>query len=98
MNPFEGLAYGFSIALTPENLLVAVIGAFLGTAVGILPGMSPTVVLAILLIPTMGLPTESALIAMGAIYYGTQYGDSLSAILMGIPSEPPSVVIGLDGF
>jgi len=60
--------------------------------------MGPTVVLALLLVPTMGMKPETGLIMLGAIYYGTQYGDSLSAILMGVPSEPPSVVIGMDGF
>ncbi|HEX9014547.1 MAG TPA: tripartite tricarboxylate transporter permease [Chloroflexota bacterium] len=98
MSPFDGLMYGFSIALTPDNLLAAVLGAFLGTAVGILPGLSPTVVLAILLVPTMGMKVETGLIMMGGIYFGTQYGDSLSAILMGVPSEAPSVVIGIDGY
>lgn len=98
MNPFDGLIYGFGVALSPENLIAGVLGAFLGTAVGILPGLSPTVVLAILLVPTMNLKLETGLIMMGGIYYGTQYGDSLSAILMGVPSEAPSVVIGIDGY
>ncbi len=98
MNALDGLIYGFGIAMTPENLLAAILGAFMGTAVGILPGMSPTVVLAILLVPTMTMKTETGLIMMGAIYFGTQYGDSLSAILMNVPSEAPSVVIAMDGF
>ena len=98
MNPLEGLAYGFSIALTPENFVAALVGALLGTAVGILPGMGPTVVLAILLVPTMSMKVETGLIMLGGIYYGTQYGDSMTAILMNVPSEAPSVVIGIDGY
>lgn len=98
MDPIEGLRYGIQVALTPENVLAAIAGAFLGTAVGCLPGLSPPVVLAILLVPTAEMRADTALIMMGAIYYGTQYGDSLSAILMGVPSEPASVVIGIDGF
>ncbi len=98
MDPLEGLRYGLSVAVTPDNLLAALVGVFLGTAVGVLPGLSPPVVLAILLVPTADMRPETALIMMGAIYYGTQYGDSLSAILMGVPSEPASVVIGIDGF
>jgi putative tricarboxylic transport membrane protein len=97
MNPIEGLAYGFGIALTPENLIAALVGALLGTAIGILPGMGPTVALALLLVPTMGMKVETGLIMLGAIYYGTQYGDSMTAILMNVPSEAPSVVIGIDG-
>ncbi|HEX9014998.1 MAG TPA: tripartite tricarboxylate transporter permease [Chloroflexota bacterium] len=97
MNPIDGLIYGFGIALTPENLLAALFGALLGTAIGILPGMGPTVVLAILLVPTIGMKVETGLIMLGAIYYGTQYGDSMTAILMNVPSEAPSVVIAIDG-
>ncbi|MCL4369464.1 MAG: tripartite tricarboxylate transporter permease [Chloroflexi bacterium] len=98
MNPIEGLMYGFGVALTPENFLAALFGALLGTAVGILPGMGPTVVMAILLVPTMNMKVETGLIMLGAIYYGTQYGDSMTAILMNVPSEAPSVVIGIDGY
>jgi putative tricarboxylic transport membrane protein len=98
MNPVAGLMYGFGIALTPDNVVAALSGALLGTAVGILPGLGPTVVLALLLGPTMRMKTEAGLIMLGAIYYGTQYGDSMSAILMNVPSEAPSVVIAIDGY
>jgi putative tricarboxylic transport membrane protein len=98
MDPLSGLIYGFHVALTPENLAAALIGALLGTAVGILPGLGPTTVIALLLIPTINLPPETGLIMLGGIYYGTQYGDSMTAILMNVPSEAPSVVIGLDGY
>jgi putative tricarboxylic transport membrane protein len=97
LDPLSGLAYGFQVALTPQNLAAALAGALLGTAVGILPGLGPTTVIALLLIPTIGLPPETGLIMLGGIYYGTQYGDSMTAILMNVPSEAPSVVIGLDG-
>jgi putative tricarboxylic transport membrane protein len=76
MDPLSGLVYGFHVALTPENLTAALIGALLGTAVGILPGLGPTTVIALLLIPTISLPPETGLIMLGGIYYGTQYGDS----------------------
>lgn len=98
MDSISGLIYGFGVALTPVNLLAAMAGALLGTAVGILPGMSPTIAVAILLVPTMSMKPETGLIMLGAIYYGTQYGDSMTAILMGVPSEAPSVVIGIDGY
>lgn len=98
MNPLDGLAYGFGVALTPENLIAALVGALIGTAVGILPGMSPTVAIALLLTPTMNMRPETGIIMLGAIYYGTQYGDSMTAILLGVPSEAPSMVIGIDGY
>lgn len=97
MNPLQGLAYGFGVASTPDNFIAALVGSLLGTAIGILPGMSPTVAMALLLIPTMGMKAETSLIMLGAIYFGTQYGASMTAILMGVPSEMSSVVIGMDG-
>lgn len=98
MDPLTGIIYGFSVALTPSNFAAALAGAFIGTAVGILPGLGPTIVMALLLIPTMSLKAVTGLIMLAGVYFGTQYGDSLSAILMGVPSETPSVVIRIDGY
>ncbi len=98
MSPWAELSYGFGIALTPVNFLAALGGALIGTALGILPGMSPTVACALLLVPTLSMSPETGLIMLGAILYGTQYGDSMTAILMNIPSEAPSVVIAIDGY
>lgn len=98
MSPWAGLSYGFGVALTPVNLLAALGGALIGTALGILPGMSPTVACALLLMPTLGMSPETGLIMLGAVLYGTQYGDSMTAILMNVPSEAPSVVIAIDGY
>src|SRR3982074_2900545 len=97
MNPIEGLAFALQVAMTPENLLAALVGALVGTAVGVLPGMSPPAVIALLLVPTMALKPETGLIMLGALYFGSQYGDSMTAILMNVPSESASIVIGIDG-
>jgi putative tricarboxylic transport membrane protein len=97
MNPLQGLQYGFGIALTPENLIVALAGSLLGTALAVLPGMGPTLIIALLLAPTAGLPPETALIMLGAVYYGCQYGASITAILVNVPAEAQSVVMGYDG-
>jgi putative tricarboxylic transport membrane protein len=94
----EGLLYGFSVALTPMNLLVALIGAFLGTLVGVLPGIGPIGAMALLLGLTYGLPPVSALIMFAGIYYGSMYGGSTTSILLSIPGEPSSVVTTLDGY
>lgn len=96
--PIDALAHGMAVAATPENLAAAIIGALIGTAIGVLPGMSPTVAIALLLIPTAGMPPETGLILLGAVFFGTQYGDSMSAILMNVPSEAPAVVIALEGY
>ncbi len=94
----EGLLYGFSVALTPLNLGVALLGAFLGTLVGVLPGIGPIGAMALLLSLTFGLPPVSALIMFAGIYYGSMYGGSTTSILLNIPGEPSSVVTTLDGF
>jgi putative tricarboxylic transport membrane protein len=97
MDLLNHLALGLSVAGTPNNLLYALIGAVLGTAIGVLPGLGPVATIAMLLPITFALPPESALIMLAGIYYGAQYGGSTTAILVNIPGEPSSVVTALDG-
>jgi putative tricarboxylic transport membrane protein len=98
MSPLEGLQYGFSVALTPTNLIAALLGALLGTFVGVLPGLGPVGAVAILLSATLGLPPETALIALAAIFYGSMYGGSTTAILMNVPGETASVITAVEGY
>jgi putative tricarboxylic transport membrane protein len=93
----EGLLHGFAVALTPINLLFALIGGFLGTLVGVLPGIGPIGSMALLLGATYGLPPETALIMFAGIYYGSMYGGSTTSILVNIPGESSSVVTAIDG-
>ena len=92
------LLHGFGQALTPQNLLFALIGSVLGTLVGVLPGIGPTSGIAILLPLTAFLPPTPAIIMLAAIYYGAMYGGSTTAILVNIPGEVASVVTTLDGY
>lgn len=94
----ENLLYGFSIALTPENLLFGLLGAFLGTLVGVLPGIGPVGSMALLLGLTYNLPPVTALITFAGIYYGSMYGGSTTSILVNIPGESSSVVTAMDGY
>jgi putative tricarboxylic transport membrane protein len=98
MGPFEGLAYGFSIALTPTNLLACFLGVLVGTIVGILPGIGPVGAMALLLPSTFALQPATALIMLAGIYYGAMYGGSTTAILVNVPGEAGSVVTALDGY
>ena len=95
---FVGLAHGLASALQPMNLVAALVGVILGTLVGVLPGMTPTATIAVLLTFTARLNTEPAFIMLAGIYFGAQYGNSITAILLNIPSEPQSVVIARHGF
>jgi TctA family transporter len=91
------LALGFGVALTPINLLYALIGVVLGTLIGVLPGIGPVATIAMLLPTTYALQPVSALIMLAGIYYGAQYGGSTTAILINMPGESSSVVTCLDG-
>jgi putative tricarboxylic transport membrane protein len=91
------LLFGFSVALTPTNLLFGLAGAFLGTLVGVLPGIGPVGSMALLLGLTYKLPPVTALITFAGIYYGSMYGGSTTSILVNIPGESSSVITALDG-
>jgi len=97
MDLLSHLALGFSVALTPINLMYALIGTLLGTLIGVLPGIGPVATIAMLLPTTYALQPVSALIMLAGIYYGAQYGGSTTAILLNMPGEAASVVTCLDG-
>jgi TctA family transporter len=98
MELFSNLAFGLGTALSLSNLLYCFVGAFLGTAIGVLPGLGPTATVAMLLPATFALPPVSALIMLAGIFYGAQYGGSTTAILVNLPGETSSVVTALDGY
>ena len=94
------LADGFSVALTLQNLGLALLGCLLGTIIGALPGLGPSNGVAIL-IPlafTLGLPATPALILLTSVYYGAMYGGRISSILLKIPGDEPALMTTLDGY
>ncbi|HEY8049650.1 MAG TPA: tripartite tricarboxylate transporter permease [Ramlibacter sp.] len=97
MDVLHNLAFGFEHALTMQNLMWCAIGCVVGTMVGLLPGLGPLATISILLPLTYSIPTSSALIMLAGIYYGAQYGDSVSAITMKIP-HASSIVACIDGY
>ncbi len=97
MDVFANLTIGFGVALTAQNLLYCFTGVFLGTLVGVLPGIGPVTTVAMLLPISFTLPPVSAMIMLAGIYYGAQYGGSTTAILVNIPGEASSVVTTIDG-
>ena len=98
MDFLANLMGGFGIALTPWNLLYAFVGALIGTAIGVLPGLGPATTIALLLPVTYGMDPTSAIIMLTGIYYGAMYGGSTTSILLNIPGEAASVVTCLDGY
>ena len=100
MDALSHLADGFVIALSWQNLGLALIGCILGTIIGALPGLGPSNGVAIL-IPlafTLGLPATPALILLTSVYYGAMYGGRISSILLNIPGDEPALMTTLDGF
>jgi putative tricarboxylic transport membrane protein len=98
MNAFEGLLFGFSIALQAENLLACFIGVLIGTIVGVLPGIGPIGAMALLLPVTYAMTPAGALIMLAGIYYGSMYGGSTTSILLKVPGEVSSVITTIDGY
>jgi putative tricarboxylic transport membrane protein len=97
MDAFTDLIGGFGTALTPTNLMFALLGVLLGTAIGVLPGIGPAMTVALLLPLTRGLDVTSALIMFAGIYYGGMYGGSTTSILLNTPGESASVVTAIEG-
>jgi TctA family transporter len=97
MDVLHNLAFGFGHALTLSNLMYCALGCTVGTMVGLLPGLGPLATISLLLPLTYSMPLDGSLIMLAGIYYGAQYGDSVSAITMKIP-HASSIVACIDGY
>ncbi|MCA1972274.1 MAG: tripartite tricarboxylate transporter permease [Caenispirillum sp.] len=100
MDVLSSLMDGFAVALTWQNLGLALLGCFLGTIIGAMPGLGPSNGVAIL-IPlafTLGLPATPAIILLTSVYYGAMYGGRISSILLNIPGDEPALMTTLDGY
>jgi putative tricarboxylic transport membrane protein len=95
---WQGIFHGFVTVLQPENILFVMFGGFLGTIVGMLPGLGPATAIAVLIPVTFGMDPTSALIFMATIYYGAMYGGSLSSILINTPGDGSAVAATFDGY
>jgi len=98
MDLLANLAVGLQVALTPVNLFYCAVGVFVGTLIGVLPGLGPVATIAMLLPATFTLAPVPAIIMLAGIYYGAQYGGSTTAILVNLPGESSSIVTALDGY
>jgi TctA family transporter len=98
MEIFHNLIYGFGVALSLQNLWFCFIGVFLGTLIGVLPGIGPLATIAMLLPVTFNVAPVAAMIMLAGIYYGAQYGGSTTSILVNLPGEISSVITCIDGY
>src|SRR5215475_15107740 len=98
MELFNNLIFGFSVALSLQNLLYCFIGVLVGTLIGVLPGIGPLATIAMLLPLTFNVPPVAAMIMLAGIYYGAMYGGSTTSILVNLPGETAAVVTCIDGY
>jgi TctA family transporter len=98
MDILNGLMLGLDAALEPVTLLYCFIGVFLGTLIGVLPGIGALAAISLLLPITYHIPPTAAIVMLAGVYYGAQYGGSTASILLNLPGTPSSAVACLDGY
>lgn len=98
MENLSNLMMGFSIALTWENVLAALLGAFLGTIIGAMPGIGSSAGIALLVPVSFNYDATTALILMCGVYYGCMYGGTITSVLVNLPGESATVMTCLDGY
>ena len=98
MSEFGHLLAGFSAALTLKHLTMCFLGVLMGQMVGVLPGIGPAAAIALLLPLTFGADPTSAIILFAGIYYGSQYGGTLTSVLVSVPGESSTVMTTVDGY
>ncbi|GAA2446415.1 tripartite tricarboxylate transporter permease [Streptomyces macrosporus] len=97
METLDALLGGFATVLSPVNLLYALVGVLIGSAVGVLPGIGPAMAVALLLPVTFGMEPTAAFVMFGGIYYGGMFGGAITSILLNTPGESASVVTAIEG-
>ncbi|WP_223428440.1 tripartite tricarboxylate transporter permease [Tateyamaria pelophila] len=98
MELLSNLALGFNTATSASNLFYCFAGVFLGTFIGVLPGVGPLAAVAMLLPVSFYLEPTTALVMLAGVYYGAEYGGSIASILLNIPGTPSSSVTCIDGY
>jgi len=98
MDAFQNLLMGFAVALTPQNIMFAFLGSVLGTLIGVLPGVGPVAGVAMLIPLTFQMTPTGAIIMLTALFYGTQYGGTITSVLLNVPGEAASAITCLDGY
>jgi putative tricarboxylic transport membrane protein len=94
---FTNIINGFGVVLEPMNLLYCLIGVLIGMLIGVLPGLGPVATISILLPITYSIEPVAAIIMLAGIFYGAQYGGTITSVLLKLPGEASSVVTVFDG-
>lgn len=94
----QDLWFGFGVAFQGTNLMWSFFGVFVGNLIGVLPGMGALSAISMLLPLTYAMHPVPAILMLAGIFYGSQYGGAIGAILLNLPSHPPHAVTCLDGY
>ncbi len=95
----EGILIGLKTALSIQNLLMVIGGCLIGTFIGMLPGLGPMSIIAIMIPVAISLGDPSAaLILLAGVYYGAIFGGSTSSILLNAPGVAGTVASSFDGY
>jgi len=89
---------GFQFIAVPSALLALLVGVFVGSVVGVLPGIGPIGAMAILMPFSFALDPVVGILMLAGIYFGAMYGGSTTSILMRVPGEASSVITAIDGY
>src|SRR5215207_6639590 len=98
MEELNSLFHGFSVILTPMNIVLMFVGIILGVLIGVLPGLGGANGVAILLPLTFSMSPTSAIVMLSCIYWGALFGGAITSVLFNIPGEPWSVATTFDGY
>lgn len=98
VDTFANLMSGFAVAMAPQNLMLALLGSLLGTFIGVLPGIGPTAGVAMLIPLTFQMGPTGSIILLTSLFYGTQYGGTITSVLLNVPGEAASAITCLDGY
>ncbi|WP_208863882.1 tripartite tricarboxylate transporter permease [Roseomonas gilardii] len=94
----QDLGFGFGLALEPYNLFWCFVGVLVGNLIGVLPGTGALTAISMLMPLTYPMQPVPAIMMLAGIFYGSQYGGAIGAILLNLPSHPPHAVTCLDGY
>lgn len=94
----ENLSLGLATALLPANLMACFVGVFLGTAIGVIPGIGALAAISLLMPVTFAMDPTTGIVMLAGVYYGAEYGGSTASILLNLPGTPSNAITCLDGY
>ena len=94
----NGMLTGISTTMIPMNIGMVLFGCFMGSLIGMLPGLGPITAVALMIPVTYGLEPSTGMVLLAGVYYGAIFGGSTSSILINAPGEAATVATSLDGY